>query len=107
MIDKFKHTIIEWKNILVPTKYPSNILGMINITKNYMIKVLIQNVEPDYNKEATENIVNILGGNHFRGNIGKVEYRDTCKNIKETKLLLGLLNEFENLFDVTLGTGNN
>ena len=50
----------------------------------------------------SERIINILDINYKNPNIEKVTTK-TTQLITEEKLLLGLLNEFEDLFDGTLG----
>ena len=82
---------------------PISFLGKSDLTKREMCKVVMQNAEPDYAQEATGQMVKILDSTYDREELKQVVNNATQLNAEEITLLLILLEDFEDLFDGTLG----
>ena len=68
--------------------------------------MIIQTIYLYCTRKSTENIVNTSENTYESTNIKKVAPRDTKLSSYERKLLLGLPNEFKDLFYGTLGKWN-
>ena len=73
-----------------------------NLTNRKIQEVIIETEDPASTKEETEDSIKILDSIYKRINFDKFAASTTDKNFEERKLLLGLLNEFEDLFNDTM-----
>ena len=68
-----------------------------------MREVVMQTSEPASTREATERVVKILYINYMKAELNQVADNATQLNDEERTQLLSLLEDFEDLFDGTLG----
>eukprot|EP00957_Ditylum_brightwellii_P020841 1571835-Ditylum_brightwellii.AAC.1 len=66
--------------------------------------MILQSAEPKAAREVTNRVVNILDAKYEKADLEKVINDATSLNKDEKKKLLKLLQQFEELFDGTLGT---
>ena len=99
----FKRQVIQWYGATVPLKEPINFLGQSYLTKRKMRKVVMYNSEPASTKEATERMVKILDSIYAKAYLKCVADNASQMNSEERTLLLILIEDFEDLFDGTLG----
>ena len=84
-------------------KEPSSILGQVDLTSRKMREVVIYTVEKFSTREATERMVNIIFSTYVNEELERVAANATQLDDKERTQLLGILKDFEDLFDGTLG----
>ena len=99
---EFKRQVLQWGGTTVYMNDSRNFLGQSNLTKREMRKVLIQTAEPASAREATEIAVKILDSTYAKAYLEQV-VNDSQLNAEERNLLLSFLEDFEDLFDGTLG----
>ena len=102
LIDDFKQQVLQWDGATVHMKEPRNLLGQSDLTKRKICEVAIQTAEPASNREATERMVKILENNYAKSDLENVVGNASHLNAEEMILLLSLLKDFEDLFDITL-----
>ena len=68
-----------------------------------MRKVVMHTVEPASTREATELMVKPLDSTYMKSDLNQVADNATQLNSEERTQLLGLLEDFEDLFNSTLG----
>ena len=68
-----------------------------------MCEVVIQTEEPDSTKQATKRMVNMIEITHSKSDLEQVSNNATQLNNEERTKLLGIIKEFQDLFDSTLG----
>ena len=78
-------------------------LGQSNLTKREMREVVMQIAEPASTREATERMVKIVDSLYAKTYLKLVSNNAIQMNAEEITLLLSLLEDFEGLFDGTLG----
>ena len=98
----FKRQVLEWDYATIHMKESINLIGQSNLTKREMREVVMQNAEPDSTQEATEQMVKILDSTYSNVDLEQVVNASQL-NDKERTLLLSLIEDFEDLFDGTLG----
>ena len=102
LVSGFKRKVLGWDNSIVHMKYPGNFLDKSNLAKLELQEERVQTKVTVSTREATARVVNTLYSIYKRDNLYMVAYRTNNLNTNKRKLWLGLLNEFEDLFDVTL-----
>ena len=99
----FKRPFLQWDGATVHMKKPSILLRRSVLTKHKMGEAVMQNSEPDSTREATEPMVKILDSNCEKADLKQVVDNAVQNNYEDRAQLLSLLEEFEDLFDGTLG----
>ena len=99
----FKCQVLQWDGATVHMKDPSNLLGKSDLTKREMREVVMQTAEPASTGEVTELMVKILDRTYENTGLEQVFANASQLNADERNLLLSLLEDFEDLFDGTLG----
>ena len=84
-------------------KEPSSLIGKSDLTSREMRKVVMQTEETYSTIETTEIIVKIINNIYAKTDLKQVTNNATQLNAEETTQLLRLLENFEVLFDGTLG----
>ena len=102
LMDNFKRKVLQRDGTNVHMKDPSNFLGQPDLSKREMREVIMQNSEPDSTQEATERTVKNLNSTYKKADLKKL-VNNSHLNAEERTLLLILLENFEDLFDGTLG----
>ena len=98
----FKRKVLQLDGVTVHMKDPRRFIGKSDLTKRKIREVVMQTVEPVFTQEATEQMVKILNSTYANADLTYVLDNARQMNAKERTLSLSLLEEFENLFDVTL-----
>ena len=101
----FKRQFLQWYGATVYMKQPSGLLGQANLTKRDMREVVMQTAEPASTIEATDRMVKILDSTYVnvKADLNQLSDNATQLNAEERTQLLSLLEDFEDLFGVTLG----
>ena len=102
LVSGFKRKVLGWDNYIVHMKYPVNFLDKSNLAKLELQEERVQTKVTVSTIETTARVVNTLYSIYKRDNLYMVASRTNHLNTNKRKLWLGLLNEFEDLFDVTL-----
>ena len=68
-----------------------------------MLEVVMQTIEPDSIREATEKMVKILNSTYAKADLKQVFNNATQMNAEERTQLLSILEDFKDFFDVDLG----
>ena len=68
-----------------------------------MHDLFMQTSDPDSTKEATEITVNSIDSINAKAELEHIADNSTHLNTNKRNMLLGIINDFEYLFDVTLG----
>ena len=84
------------------TKEPRGLLGQTDLTSCEMSKVVMNNTEPVSTKKATERVVKILDITYENKDLELVAAKKTHMNSDERTKLLGLIKDFEDLFDINI-----
>ena len=84
-------------------KGPIGLLGEYKLTKRKMSEVVMQTVELSSTQDATEWMFKTINITYAKSNLKQVADNATQPNDEEITLLLSLLEDFEDLFDGTLG----
>jgi hypothetical protein len=100
--DDFETASIRWKDATVPMK-PPNFRTDVRNRRKGLKATFTQTVEPKATKEATERIVKILDSNYEAANLHDVAANAHSLNAQQKNQLLSLLEDFEDIFDGTLG----
>ena len=82
---------------------PVNLLGKLNVTQCNMKQMVKHTAEPTSTMESTDMIVNILNSTHTKAELEEVTMNIFQLDDNQRENLLGLIMEFEDLFDGTLG----
>ena len=100
---RFSDKTIKWEDQLVPMKSFKNIWKNEHPSRREIKTTILRSVEPVSTKEATDRVVKILDSKYEKADLNKIA--DNANNLdKEQKQqLLKLLQQFEKLFDGTLG----
>ena len=77
-------------------------IGQSDSTNREMREVVIQNAELSSTREATERMIKILDITYEKADL-KQAVNDSHLNSEERTFLLSLIEDFEDLFDGTLG----
>ena len=101
----FKRQFLQWDGATVHIKQTRIFLEQSDLTKREMRKVVMQTAEPDSTREATDHMVKIFDSNVLKADLKQVADNEIKLNSEERTLLLSLLQDFKELFDVTLGDG--
>ena len=99
----FKRQVLQWDGTTVHMKDSSNLLVQSDLTNREMREVVMQTAEPASTWEATEQMVKILNSTYAKADIEQVFSNTSHLNAEERTLLLSLIEDFEDLFDGTLG----
>ena len=99
----FKRQVLQWDGATVYMKEPSGLLGKYDINKRDIREVVMHTAEPDSTREATEKMVKILDSTYEKACLKQVADNSTQMNSEERTQLLSLPEDFEELFDGTLG----
>ena len=102
-MEKFKCQILQWYVATVHMKEPSSLLGKSDLTKSEMCEFFMQTAEPASTRESNEWMVKILNSTYAKADLKQVANNSTQLNNEERNLLIILLEDFEELFDGTLG----
>ena len=78
-------------------------LGKSDLNNYEMRKVVMQTAEPASTWKATKRMVKILNSTYAMADLKQVSDNASQMNTEERNLLLSLLENFEDLFDGTLG----
>ena len=100
---KFKRQVLQWDGATVHMKEPIVLIGKSNLTKRKICEVVIQTTEPASTREASDQMVKILNGTYEKADLNQVADDATQLNSEERTLFLSILEDFEDLFEVTLG----
>ena len=84
-------------------KETRSLLGKSDTTKSEMRKLVMQTSETASTREDTEQMVKTTDITYVKDDLKQVANNATNPNTEEITLLLSLLEEFEDLFDGTLG----
>ena len=83
-------------------KESKNLTGQSDLTKSEINEVVMQTAEPASTREATERMVKIPDSTYEKADLEQV-VNASQMNSEEITLLLILIEDFEELFDGTLG----
>ena len=100
---KFRRKLLANDDDVVMMKEPEKFLGNPNLTKCKIREVFIQTVEPFSTREDTKIVVKIGDITFTKANLDKFSNNAVHINAEKGETLIGPLNEFESLFDVSLG----
>ena len=98
----FKRQVLQWDSTTVHIKDPRNLIGQSDLTKREMREVVMQTEEPASTRETTDRMVKIIDSTYEKADLKQL-VNDSHLNAEERSFLLSLLEDFENLFDGTLG----
>ena len=102
LVAYFKRQVLQWDGTTVHMNESRNLLGKSNLTKREIRKVVMQIAEPAFTREATEIMLKILDNTYETAGLKHVVNYSQL-NAEERTFLLSLLEDFEDLFDGTLG----
>ena len=100
--DEFETASIRWKESVVPMK-PSGFRTDVQYNNKKFNAMFAQTAEPKATREATERVVKILDSNYEAADLHEVVDNACSLDSKQKGQLLALLEDFEDIFDGTLG----
>ena len=103
LTDNFKRQLLQWDGATVHMKEQSSLIWKSDLTKCDVRDVVMQNEEPVSTQEAPGWIVKIPEITYVKADFKQVADNETHLNAEKRDLLLIFLEDFEDLFDGTLG----
>ena len=95
LVDYFKHKVLQWDGNTVHIKEPRGMLGKYDLNRCEMLKVVIQTVELNSTREATDQIDKILKSNYAKSEIKQVADTASHLNDEEITQLFNFLEDFK------------
>ena len=102
LTSEFKRQVLQWNGATVHMKESINLLGQYDLAKRKMCEVAMKTEKPAFTWEATERTVKILESAYTKADLEQLVSASQLI-AEEINLLLSLLEDFEGLFDSTLG----
>ena len=99
----FKCQVLQWDGNTVHMKETHGLLGQSKLTKRNMCEVVMHTSESYPTRESTELLDKTLEISYEHSDLKQLVDNETQRNAEGRTLLLSLLEDFEDFFDVTLG----
>ena len=103
---RFTDRTIKWDDVIIPMKDCDFRWNQEVLSNKELRASIAQIAEPISTREATQRVVKILDSKYAKADLEKVAAEATNLTPQERNMLLRLLEEFEDLFDGTLGQWN-
>ena len=103
---RFSDKTIKWEDQLIPMKSFKNIWKNEHPSRKELKATILRSVEPSATKDITDRVVKILDSNYEKADLNKIVDDADNLNTNQKQMLLKLLQQFETLFDGTLGKWN-
>ena len=103
LTDDFKRQFLQWDGATLPMEKPIGLLGNSDLSKRKICEVVKQTSEPAYPIDANCRLVKIIGFKYANEDLKQVSDNATKLNYEGETQLLRLLEDFDDLFDGTLG----